>query len=135
MEYVAPQSYCARPPMEPWHAFVIDMTVGALRSGAAAAVCSAVRAAVEALAAEPRARVAVMTYDDRIQFYSVAGGTPRMMVVSDIQVWVGQYRRRLFMRARLIFAGRVRSLVSTAVGPTWTSMSLGFIESMHHTVS
>lgn len=86
MEYLAPSSYCARPPMEPWHAFVIDATAGAMRTGATASVCAAVRAAVEALAAEPRARVAVMTFDDRIQFYTVAGGAPRMMVVSDIQV-------------------------------------------------
>jgi len=31
-------------------------------------------------------RVGVISFDDRIQYYTIRGGTPRMMVVPDIKV-------------------------------------------------
>ena len=86
VEYVAPKSYCVREPMEAWHVFVVDVTAAAMRMGATVSVCAAARAAVEALAGEPRARVAVMTFDDRVHFYSLKGGATRMMIMPDIEV-------------------------------------------------
>ena len=86
VEYVAPKSYCVRDPMESWHIFVVDVTATAMRMGATVSVCAAARAAVEALGSEERARVAVMTFDDRVHFYALKGGTTRMMIMPDIEV-------------------------------------------------
>jgi hypothetical protein len=72
--------------MEAWHLFVIDVTATAMRMGATASVCAATRAAVEVLAQEVRARVAIMTFDDRVHFYSVSGGRTHMMIMPDIEV-------------------------------------------------
>lgn len=72
--------------MEAWHLFVVDVTATAMRMGATASVCAAARAAVEALATEERSRVAVMTFDDRVHFYSLKGGATRMIIMPDIEV-------------------------------------------------
>lgn len=72
--------------MEAWHVFVVDVTATAMRMGATASVCAAAHAAIQALAAEERTRVAVMTFDDRVHFYSLKGGTTRMMIMPDIEV-------------------------------------------------
>lgn len=72
--------------MEAWHLFVVDVSATAMRMGATASVCAAARAAVEALSSETRCKVAVMTFDDRVHFYSLKGGTTRMMIMPEIEV-------------------------------------------------
>jgi protein transport protein SEC24 len=86
VEYMAPDSYQARPPMQPWHAFVVDVTANALSSGVTACICAAVKQAIERLASQPEARVALVAYDDRVTFLSIQGAEPRMMVMADIEV-------------------------------------------------
>lgn len=88
MEYAAPASYQTRAAMEPWHIFAIEVTSAALRSGATATACAAVKEGLGVLQQEARARVSIVTYDHRVHFYSVAGdsGAARCIVMSDVAV-------------------------------------------------
>lgn len=89
VEYTVPEAYQTRTSMEPWHVFAIEVTAAALTSGATATVCAAVKEGLSALKDVPRSRVAIVTFDQRVQFYAFpgdAGGTARMVVMSDIAV-------------------------------------------------
>jgi hypothetical protein len=72
--------------MEPWHAFVIDATHNALHGGTTASMCAATSAAIEALANQPRVKVALVLYSEHISFFSFASNAPSILRVSDIEV-------------------------------------------------
>jgi hypothetical protein len=88
VEYLAPESYQVRLPMEPWHAFVIDATHNALHSGTTASMCAATSAAIEALAKHSRVRVALVAYSEQIMFLSFSREAPSMLTVADIEVHI-----------------------------------------------
>lgn len=49
VEYAATAEYMARPPMAPAHFFLVDVSAGAVASGATAAVCACIEGALDAL--------------------------------------------------------------------------------------
>ena len=55
--------FCTRPPQQPIFAFVVDMTKNARVNGVFDAVLSSIRACVEVLKENPRAKVGVCVFD------------------------------------------------------------------------
>lgn len=87
VEFIAPEQYAVRPPMPPSYFFVIDVSQAAAASGALAAVCAAIAATLDELAARnPLTRVGFLTFDSCVHFYNLNGNlaAPQMMLVADI---------------------------------------------------
>jgi protein transport protein SEC24 len=86
VEYVAPAEYMVRAPMPPTYVFAIDVSNQAAASGMLGAACAAIKACLDALPGDGRTRVAVITYDATLHFYSLrpGGAAPAMLVVPEI---------------------------------------------------
>lgn len=87
VEIVATKEYMVRPPMQPAHFFLIDVSYNAVASGAVAAVCSSISRLIDELQGGPeRVQVAIATYDSTIHFYALSPSqsSPQMMVVADV---------------------------------------------------
>eukprot|EP00055_Hartaetosiga_balthica_P010598 m.45719 g.45719 ORF g.45719 m.45719 type:complete len:969 (+) comp7234_c0_seq1:3-2909(+) len=91
VEYLAPASYCARPPQIPATMFLIDVSRYAVTSGMTETACHAIRQVIEAhtrkYAQQRRPfRMGIITYDTSIHFYNISASLsqPQMVVMSDI---------------------------------------------------
>eukprot|EP00198_Chlamydomonas_reinhardtii_P000301 XP_001689636.1 COP-II coat subunit [Chlamydomonas reinhardtii] len=86
VEYLASKEYVFRPPMQPTHVFLIDVSQTAIATGATASLCRAVAAALDRVQGGPRALVGIATYDSAVHFYSVRSpsAAPQMLVMSDV---------------------------------------------------
>ncbi|XP_024531752.1 protein transport protein Sec24-like At4g32640 [Selaginella moellendorffii] len=87
VEFVATQEYLLRPPMPPVFFFLVDVSANAIKTGAAAAACSAIQRVLADIAEGPRTMVGVATFDSTIHFYNLSKDLqqPSMLVVPDIQ--------------------------------------------------
>ncbi|KAK9850464.1 hypothetical protein WJX84_009840 [Apatococcus fuscideae] len=70
-----------RSPMRDTHVFLLDVSPGAIASGATQAACSAVSAAIAALPDSERTRIGLATFDNQLQFWSLRGA--QQQVVGD----------------------------------------------------
>lgn len=86
VEYVAPAEYMVRAPMPPTYVFLLDVSFHAVSSGLLSAACGSIKACLDKLPGDDRTRVAIMTFDSSIHFYSLRQGasSPSMMVVPEI---------------------------------------------------
>ena len=89
VEFAAPAEYMVRPPMAPTYFFLIDVSYGAVASGATEAACRAAASTLAALGSLPwsgRVQVALATFDSAVQFFNLRspGSAPQMLVVPDV---------------------------------------------------
>lgn len=86
VEYIAPAEYMVRGPMPPTYVFLIDVSFAAASSGMLNSACQAIKACLKSLPGEDRTRIAIMTFDSSIQFYSFRPGAsgPQMIVMGEI---------------------------------------------------
>lgn len=95
VEYVAPASYCSRPPQVPGYLFVIDVSYNAVQSGMVLSACAAIREVLRNLPVPNTGRpdeaspckIGIVTFDRTIHFYNLTASLsqPQMMVVSDVE--------------------------------------------------
>lgn len=87
VEFVAPQEYMVRPPMPPVYFFMLDVSASAKCSGAVRSFVGAIKASLDKLTEDGRARIGIMTFDETLHFYDLSGkkSTPQMFVVSDLE--------------------------------------------------
>jgi protein transport protein SEC24 len=82
----APVEYTVRPPQAPVFVFVLEVTAGAVVSGLFAASCRVIQEQLDSIPNEDgRARIALLTFDQRLQFYKMTPGeeNARVLVVAD----------------------------------------------------
>lgn len=87
VEFVAPQEYMVRPPMPPVYFFMLDVSASAKCSGVVRSTVSAIKASLDKLTGDGRARIGIMTFDETLHFYDLSGkkSIPQMFVVSDLE--------------------------------------------------
>ena len=89
VEFEVAGEYLVRPPVAPTFFFLIEVTSGAVSSGATAAACASVAQLLDELPGEDRTRVGIATFDSRVHFYAPRNGgdqeeaQPVMLVMSD----------------------------------------------------
>lgn len=84
VDYVAPPTFCARPPAPPATLFALDASFGAVSTGLTAAACACAADAVRTM--PPGSRVGVAAFGSSLTFFafsSTAGADPAMLVVAD----------------------------------------------------
>jgi protein transport protein SEC24 len=82
----APIEYTVRPPQPPVFLFALEVTASAVQSGLFAASCRVIQEQLDSIPNDDgRARVAFITFDQRIQFYKMTPNEPnaRVFVVAD----------------------------------------------------
>lgn len=82
----APVEYTVRPPQPPVFFFALEVTAAAVQSGLFAASCRVIQEQLDSIPNEDgRARVALVTFDQRIQFYKITPTEPnaKVLVVAD----------------------------------------------------
>ncbi|KAM5170338.1 protein transport protein Sec24A [Mantella aurantiaca] len=86
IEFMAPSEYMLRPPQPPVYLFMFDVSHNAIETGYLDTVCQTLLDNLEWLPGNTRTKVAFITYDSTIHFYSLQEGLsqPQMLVVSDI---------------------------------------------------
>lgn len=90
VEFEVAGEYLVRPPVPPTFFFLIEVTVGALSSGATATVCASVAQLLDELPGGERARVGIATFDSSVHFYAPktsadeGASQPAMLVMSDV---------------------------------------------------
>jgi protein transport protein SEC24 len=86
VEFATGAEYQVRPPVPPTFFFLIEVTAGAVASGAAAAACASLARLLDELPGGGRTRVGVATFDSAVHFYALppGGGPPQMLVMSDV---------------------------------------------------
>eukprot|EP00049_Salpingoeca_infusionum_P009599 m.162776 g.162776 ORF g.162776 m.162776 type:complete len:824 (+) comp14378_c0_seq10:2-2473(+) len=90
VDFVAPATYCARPPQVPANLFLIDVSYNGVQNGSVVAACSAIRktmATHEAKYGTSRPlKLGVISFDSAIHFYNLSSKMtqPQMMVVSEV---------------------------------------------------
>ena len=104
VEMVASAEYMARPPQAPVFMFVLDVSYTSVVSGALAAACAAIRAALPSLPGGERTQVGFVTFDAAVHFYSLKAGLaqPAMCVragAPSFPVWA-PIRRMHFLYGR-----------------------------------
>ena len=85
VDYVATETYIARPPMRPAFLFVVDVSPKALQSGLMRQVTETLKMVVSVL--PKHTRLGLITYDDTVQFHVLAaeGDTlHKMLVATDV---------------------------------------------------
>lgn len=87
VEFVATKEFMVREPMPAVYFFLIDVSINAVQTGAAAAACSAISQVISDLPEGPRTFVGVATFDSTIHFYNLkrALQQPLMLIVPDVQ--------------------------------------------------
>ncbi|XP_014513552.1 protein transport protein Sec24-like At4g32640 [Vigna radiata var. radiata] len=87
VEFVATKEFMVREPMPAVYFFLIDVSMNAVQTGAAAAACSAISQVISDLPEGPRTFVGVATFDSTIHFYNLkrALQQPLMLIVPDVQ--------------------------------------------------
>ncbi|GMH37330.1 hypothetical protein BSKO_05203 [Bryopsis sp. KO-2023] len=86
VEFVAPPSFCVRPPMPQTHFFLIDVSYQAVESGALLSTCNTIKQTLDSIQGGDRALAGIATFDGAIHFYSLKSpdASPQMLVVSDV---------------------------------------------------
>lgn len=87
VEFVAPQEYMVRPPMPPVYMFVLETTPVAHKSGVLNAAVMAIINSISALPNGARTKIALITFDSVINFYTFHPGEsaePNIYTVPDI---------------------------------------------------
>ena len=86
VEFVAPAEYMVRPPMPPTYVFLIDVSHGAVVSGAVHTALQGIKANLDRLPGDSRTQVGFLTYDSTVHFYQIRQGAsgPAMLVASDL---------------------------------------------------
>ena len=82
----APVEYTVRPPQPPVFFFALEVTSAAVQTGLFAASCRVIQEQLDSIPNEDgRARVALVTFDQKIQFYKITPNEPnaRVLVVAD----------------------------------------------------
>lgn len=82
----APVEYTVRPPQPPIYLFALEVTAAAVQSGLLAASCRVIQEQLDSIPNEDsRARVAFVTFDQRMHFYQIRSNEAeaRVLVVSD----------------------------------------------------
>lgn len=87
IEFMAPSEYMLRPPQPPVYLFMFDVSHNAIETGYLNTVCQTLLDNLEWLPGNTRTKIAFITYDSTIHFYSLQEGLsqPQMLVVSDIE--------------------------------------------------
>ena len=70
VEFIVGGPYQVRNPIPPTYLFMIEVTAGAIVSGATACACASIGQLVEELPGGDRTRVGIVTFDSRVHFYS-----------------------------------------------------------------
>ena len=81
VEFVAPQEYMVRPPIPPVYLFLFETTPMAVRSGVLQAAVTAVLNSIATLPNRARTKVALLTFDSIINFYTLQPGPDAEPVV------------------------------------------------------
>ncbi|KAM9312521.1 protein transport protein Sec24A [Gastrophryne carolinensis] len=86
IEFMAPSEYMLRPPQPPVYLFMFDVSHNAIETGYLNTVCQTLLDNLEWLPGNTRTKIAFITFDSTIHFYSLQEGLsqPQMLVVSDI---------------------------------------------------
>ena len=86
VDFVAPDAYMVRPPMDPVFFFLLDASAASVTSGAFENACRSIKQLLGSVPHPGRTKVGFATYDRAINFYSLKPGQtqPAMMVVPDI---------------------------------------------------
>ncbi|CAA6663980.1 unnamed protein product [Spirodela intermedia] len=87
VEFVATKEFMVRDPMPAVFFFLIDVSMNAVETGAAAAACSAVSQAIADLPEGPQTLVGIATFDSTIHFYNLKRNVqqPLMLIVPDVE--------------------------------------------------
>ncbi|XP_074319619.1 protein transport protein SEC24 B-like [Silene latifolia] len=87
VEFVASKEYMVREPMPAVFFFLVDVSMNAVKTGATAAACSAIKQVIGDLPEGHRTMVGIATFDSTIHFYNLkrALQQPLMLIVPDIQ--------------------------------------------------
>ncbi|XP_074291455.1 protein transport protein SEC24 C-like isoform X2 [Silene latifolia] len=87
VEFVASKEYMVREPMPAVFFFLVDVSMNAVKTGATAAACSAIKQVIGDLPEGHRTMVGIATFDCTIHFYNLkrALQQPLMLIVPDIQ--------------------------------------------------
>jgi len=78
VEFDVGGEYMVRPPVCPTYFFLIEVTAGAVGSGATAAACASIAQLLDELPGGERTRVGIATFDSRVHFYAPKSSTPSM---------------------------------------------------------
>jgi protein transport protein SEC24 len=70
VEFDVGGEYLVRPPVCPTYFFLIEVTAGAVNSGATAAACASIAQLLDELPGGERTRVGIATFDSRVHFYA-----------------------------------------------------------------
>ncbi|XP_068134016.1 protein transport protein Sec24A [Hyperolius riggenbachi] len=86
IEFMAPSEYMLRPPQPPVYLFMFDVSHNAIETGYLDTVCQTLLENLEWLPGNKRTKIAFITFDSTIHFYSLQEGLsqPQMLVVTDI---------------------------------------------------
>ncbi|XP_064422900.1 protein transport protein Sec24A isoform X2 [Latimeria chalumnae] len=86
IEFIAPSEYMLRPPQPAVYLFMLDVSHNAVQTGYLETVCQSLLENLSSLPGDSRTKIAFITYDSMIHFYSFQEGAsqPQMLVVSDI---------------------------------------------------
>lgn len=86
VEYTVGKEFLARPVQDPCFLFVVDVSYPAVVTGLVETAVASIRQALTGLAANPRARAGIITFDQTVQFYSLRAGRtdPHVMVMADL---------------------------------------------------
>ncbi|KAG7669916.1 hypothetical protein KSW81_008060 [Nannochloris sp. 'desiccata'] len=78
VEFDVGGEYLVRPPVCPTYFFLIEVTAGAVGSGATAAACASISQLLDELPGGERTRVGIATFDSRVHFYAPKSSTNSM---------------------------------------------------------
>jgi protein transport protein SEC24 len=70
VEFDVAGEYSVRPPVCPTYFFLIEVTAGAIGSGATASACASIAQLLDELPGGERTRVGIATFDSRVHFYA-----------------------------------------------------------------
>ena len=86
VELVAPSEYMLRPPQAPVYMFVIDVSAGAVASGALAQTAATLKACLDTLPGGSRTQVGFLCFDGAVHFFNLkaALSQPQMLTVPDL---------------------------------------------------
>jgi len=86
VELVAPGEYMVRPPQPPVYVFVLDVSYGAVASGALGCTVEIIKRHLDALPGDPRTQFGLVTFDSTVHFYHFKPTLkmPQVLVIPDI---------------------------------------------------
>ncbi|KAJ3671893.1 hypothetical protein LUZ60_007972 [Juncus effusus] len=87
VDFVATKEFMVREPMPAVYFFLVDVSMNAIQTGAAAAACSAISQAISELPEGPKTMVGFATFDSTVHFYNLKSSQqqPLMLIVPDVE--------------------------------------------------